>query len=110
MNHEVALVWVLYGEASCREASRIRILVCGGLTPGMSILCVTVYVLFSRPDVEFQGRPQRPELIKSQCGKESPPSGKRWKKLSACRGRHGSGLPQEALVGKAPRDLVSGPG
>lgn len=38
MNREVALVWLLYGEAACGEASRIRIPVCGGLAPGMSVL------------------------------------------------------------------------
>lgn len=29
-----------------------------------------------------------------------------WEKLSACRGRHRNGLPQEALSLKGPRDLV----
>ena len=38
---------------------------------------MTVYMLFSCTDVEFQGRPQRPEFItESECGMESPPRGK----------------------------------
>ena len=30
MIHAAVSVWVLYEKASCREASRIRVLACGG--------------------------------------------------------------------------------
>lgn len=92
MTHAAAWVWVLYGKASCREASRIRVLVHGqggggGLPWGRSVLWVTVYMLFSLTDVEFQGRPQRPEFItESECGKESPPRGKRVEKAVSLKG------------------------
>lgn len=93
MTHAVAWVWVLYEKASCREASRIRVLVrgqgerWGGSPWGRSVLWVTVYMLFSLTDVEFQRRPQRPEFItESECGKESPPRGKRVEKAVSLKG------------------------
>lgn len=59
----------------------------GGLPWGRSVLWVTVYMLFSLTDVEFQGRPQRPEFItESECGKESPPRGKRVEKAVSLKG------------------------
>lgn len=51
------------------EASQIKVLVRGGLAPGVRILCVKLSVLSSCIDMEFQRRPQRPGLH-SHCGKE----------------------------------------
>lgn len=47
----MALVWGLHAKESCKEASQVRVLVYGGLAPGMSILWVTLDMPFSCPDV-----------------------------------------------------------
>lgn len=51
MNQDMALVWGLHAKESCKEASQVRVLVYGGLAPGMSILWVTLDMPFSCPDV-----------------------------------------------------------
>lgn len=56
---------------------------------------MTVYMLFSLTDVEFQRRPQRPEFItESECGKESPPRGKRVEKAVSLKGAPQEPTPQ----------------
>lgn len=66
---------------------------------------MTVYMLFSRTDVEFQGRPQRPEFI-TECGKESPPRGKRVEKAVSLKGAPREPIPPGSSGPKAPPDLV----
>ena len=66
-----------------------------------------VYMLFSRTDVEFQGRLQRPEFItESECGMESPPRGKWVEKAVSLKG-----APREPTPpGSSGQKAASGPG
>lgn len=60
-NQDLALVWVLLGKESCREARQRDRAWCVGGCRGMSILRVKLHVPFCTK-VKFPGRPQRPEL------------------------------------------------
>ena len=78
-----------------------------GLALGEAHFMGDVHMLFSRTDVKFQGRPQRPEFItESEWGKESPPRGKREEKAVSLKGAPREPIPPGSSGPKAPPDLI----